>query len=294
MTNDTLPPDNSSSTTRRLIAHRPEAVSDTQLFLPAHPQRRGEGGLRTQGYFKQPFESAEQRLPLLTVITVVYNSAASLERTIRSVLEQPYDNIEYIIIDGGSVDGTLEIIRRYEHAVDYWVSEPDGGIYDAMNKGISCATGDGLLFLNADDYFHGDVIKAPLRIPSLLPVKYHDFFGRLRSVSLRNCRHGMPYCHQGIIFENGTIRYDRAYTLSADYEYYLAHGYCDALPLKPAGDDENYVYYNNYGLSQQQRDRRNDEAGRIIRRHFGLYYYLRYKTVAYAKKIILTLLHYLK
>lgn len=91
--------------------------------------------------------------PFLSVITVVFNGAATIEHTIRSVAGQTYDNVEYIIIDGGSSDGTLDILRRYENHINYWVSEKDEGIYDAMNKGILKARGEYVGMLNADDYF---------------------------------------------------------------------------------------------------------------------------------------------
>jgi glycosyltransferase involved in cell wall biosynthesis len=91
--------------------------------------------------------------PLVSVITVVFNGAATIEHTIRSVVEQTYDNMEYIIIDGGSTDGTLDILRRYGNCIDYWVTEKDEGIYDAMNKGIARARGEYVGMLNADDYF---------------------------------------------------------------------------------------------------------------------------------------------
>lgn len=91
--------------------------------------------------------------PLLTVITVVFNGAATLEHTICSVIEQTYGNVEHIIIDGGSTDGTLDILRKYSDSIDYWVSEKDAGIYDAMNKGIELAKGDYIGMLNADDFF---------------------------------------------------------------------------------------------------------------------------------------------
>lgn len=110
---------------------------------------RCEGGLRTRGSNKK---STEDR-PLITVITVVFNGAATLEHTIRSVIEQTYGNIEYIIIDGGSTDATLDIIRKYESEIDYWVSEKDAGIYDAMNKGIALAKGEYIGLLNSDDFF---------------------------------------------------------------------------------------------------------------------------------------------
>jgi len=89
--------------------------------------------------------------PLVSVITVVFNSAGLLERTLTSVLGQTYPNIEYIVIDGGSEDGTVDIIRKHEDRIAYWISEPDRGIYDAMNKGLAAATGDFLWFLNAGD-----------------------------------------------------------------------------------------------------------------------------------------------
>lgn len=87
----------------------------------------------------------------ISVITVCYNAVDGIEKTILSVLNQNCSNIEYIIIDGGSNDGTEEIIRKYADKIDYWISEPDNGIYDAMNKGIRVATGDFLIFINSDD-----------------------------------------------------------------------------------------------------------------------------------------------
>jgi len=98
-------------------------------------------------------------LPLITVITVVYNGAKYLEETIQSVINQTYPNVEYIIIDGGSRDGTIDIIRKYEDYVDYWVSEPDKGIYDAMNKGITLSTGELLGIINADDWYEANIFE---------------------------------------------------------------------------------------------------------------------------------------
>jgi len=96
--------------------------------------------------------------PLITVITVVYNGAKYLEDTIKSVINQTYPNVEYIIIDGGSTDGTIDIIKKYEDYIDYWVSEPDKGIYDAMNKGIVVSFGEWLNMLNSGDLYYNSMV----------------------------------------------------------------------------------------------------------------------------------------
>jgi glycosyltransferase involved in cell wall biosynthesis len=92
-------------------------------------------------------------LPKVTVVTVVLNAAAVIERTLRSVSAQDYPNLEYIVVDGRSSDGTIELIRRHGHRIATFVSEPDGGIYEAMNKGAGLATGEWILFMNAGDLF---------------------------------------------------------------------------------------------------------------------------------------------
>ena len=90
----------------------------------------------------------------ISVVTVCYNAVSVLERTIKSVIAQSFPNIEYIIIDGGSTDGTIDVIKKYEDKISFWISEPDGGIYDAMNKGIKNANGDWIIFMNAGDLFY--------------------------------------------------------------------------------------------------------------------------------------------
>jgi glycosyltransferase involved in cell wall biosynthesis len=128
-----------------------------------------EGGLRKKGISRT--ESLGK--PLVSVVTVVYNGKDFLEQAILSVLGQTHDNVEYIIVDGGSTDGTLDIIRKYEDRIDYWISEPDRGISDAMNKGIRLANGELIAHLHADDYYSdpsviSSVCSAYLRHPDAL------------------------------------------------------------------------------------------------------------------------------
>ena len=98
----------------------------------------------------------------ISIITVCYNSAATIEKTILSVAGQTYSNIEYIIVDGNSKDGTLDIIQNNQDKITQWISEPDKGLYDAMNKGIALATGDIIGVLNSDDTFYSDTVLAEI------------------------------------------------------------------------------------------------------------------------------------
>jgi len=112
------------------------------------------GGLRKEGWKKESTPSE----PLVSIITVVRNDVANIEKTILSVLNQNYSNVEYIIIDGASTDGTLEVIKKYEKYLDIWVSEPDKGLYYAWNKGVDLVTGDWVEILNCDDYFYNNTV----------------------------------------------------------------------------------------------------------------------------------------
>ena len=105
----------------------------------------------------KPWDSQK---PLVSIITVVYNAEDCLEPTIKSVLNQTYENIEYIVIDGGSTDRTLSIIKKYEKYISYWQTEPDKGIYDAMNKGIALCKGTLVGIINAGDKYTDDAISS--------------------------------------------------------------------------------------------------------------------------------------
>lgn len=127
--------------------------------IPTNPEKLMnsclQGGLRSQNIFK----TGTAELPLVSIVTVVFNGQLHLEQTILSVLGQSYSNIEYIVIDGGSSDGSLDIIQKYNNNIDYWISEPDDGIYHAMNKGIKLASGQFIGLINSDDYYTRDSVK---------------------------------------------------------------------------------------------------------------------------------------
>ncbi len=132
-----------------------QLVGMYEIYPDSTKQRRAVGGIRTE----QNYSRKTSQMPLVSVVTVVFNAAETLERTIQSVLAQDYGNIEYIIIDGGSTDDSIDIIKKYGSEIEYYLSEPDTGIYNAMNKGISLAAGDYICLLNADDFYHADFIS---------------------------------------------------------------------------------------------------------------------------------------
>jgi len=219
--------------------------------------------------------------PLISIITVVYNGEEYLEETIQSVIQQTYKNIEYIIIDGGSTDGTVDIIKRYEEKIDYWVSERDDGIYAAMNKGIEMTTGEGLLFLNVGDHFVGEVLSENILVPSFLPVKYYNYFGKLVDVKIKSYKQGIPNSHQGILFENKNIKYDLEYKIASDYDFYLKHGYKNLPIAKISG----YIYYDNEGFSKINFIHRDREIMAIIGKNFGLLAFVYFKMKVKLKNI---------
>lgn len=195
---------------------------------------KAEGGLRTAGRIKQ----ARPGEPLVSVITVTYNRADTLEDTIRSVLAQTYSNIEYIVIDGGSTDGTLDLLRRYEASIDYWLSESDAGMYDAMNKGIRLASGDYIGMLNSDDFYSSDksvatilsafhdgefdAVHGDLKIVARNDVSRVQRYHRLRAFTTGNLRFGIIpahptfYCKKCLYMRTGP--YKTSYRVAADCE----------------------------------------------------------------------------
>ena len=134
-----------------------------------------DGGLRKKEIFKKSLKNS----PLITIITAVHNNEKFLEESILSLHKQNYKNYEHIVIDGGSTDGTLDIIKKYENKIDYWCSEKDEGIYDAFNKGMQLAKGEYIGFLNSDDCFSDNTLEILNNYISKNP-KVDFFFGAVK------------------------------------------------------------------------------------------------------------------
>jgi glycosyltransferase involved in cell wall biosynthesis len=240
----------------------PKDQFETILFLPSNIIRKGEGGLRIKGFYKR----RKYQNPLITIITVVYNDESHIEETILSVINQSYDNIEYLIIDGGSTDNTVEIIKKYNDSIDYWVSEKDQGIYEAMNKGCRLAMGNGLCFLNSGDKFIGEVFDNNQKLPFIIPCKIKETKKKILNKKLSDKKIGMPSSHQAMVFLNKRLLYNLKYKISSDYDYFIRHGVFLNINLKCSG----YVLYDNNGFSKKNLFLRDFETLTIVYNHYGL------------------------
>jgi glycosyltransferase involved in cell wall biosynthesis len=169
----------------------------------------------------------------VSIITVTYNAADTLGATIQSVLDQTYTNIEFIIIDGNSSDGTVEIIKGFNSRLAFWSSEKDRGIYDAMNKGIAAATGDWIYFLGADDVLINNTVLAEIQ-ESLNSEEVDFLYGNVKlksnNVTMGGSRSyreliGRNISHQAIFYKTDIIKqkgfYNLKYKILADYDLNL-------------------------------------------------------------------------
>ena len=161
---------------------------------------------------------------IVTIITVCRNHAQELERTIRSVESQTWQEREYLVIDGASTDDTLDVIKAHEASITRWVSEPDQGIYDAMNKGVRMARGEWVIFMNAGDTFASDdTLQRVFGSPQNADVIYGDVIkGELvkKAEAPRNA-HRMFYCHQSAFVRTRCLRefpFDIRHRMSADFK----------------------------------------------------------------------------
>ena len=223
--------------------------------------------------------------PKFSIITVTYNAGAVLEDTIQSVITQTYRNVEYIIVDGGSKDHTLDIINRYREHIHTLVSEPDKGLYDAMNKGIRLATGDYLCFLNAGDELHEDD-TLQLMVHSITGTELPDVlygetaivdeeghFLRMRRLSApedlnwKSFKDGMLVCHQAFFPRRELAEpYDLRYRFSADFDW------CIRIMKKSHTLHNTHltlIDYLNEGMTTRNHRDSLHERFRIMCRHYG-------------------------
>jgi len=172
----------------------------------------------------------------ISIITVCYNSASTIEKTIQSVASQRYQNIEYIIVDGNSKDNTIDIIKKHENNITKWISEPDKGLYDAMNKGLALATGDLIGILNSDDTFYSVNVVEEIAefhennnidasVGNIIQHKEDGKVVRMYSSkfwSPEKLRIGFMPPHPSIFFERKLFskfgNYDLGFKIGADYE----------------------------------------------------------------------------
>ncbi len=200
----------------------------------------------------------------ISVITVSLNMVDTVERTIKSVISQECDELEYIVIDGGSDDGTVDIIHKYEAHISYWCSELDNGIYDAMNKGLTVATGDIVAFLNSDDWYEENALKT---VAAQFDEETYVLCGRVkayekgqligiepnRKISCEELFFGMCYCHQAIFTRRQVFEqygyFDTRYRIAADYDWFL-NLYVNGIRIKAV--DLILANYNKAGISNKQ------------------------------------------
>lgn len=225
--------------------------------------------------------------PKFSIITVTYNAGNVLEKTIQSVVNQTYRNVEHIIVDGQSTDRTLKIIDRYKSHIHRFISEADQGLYDAMNKGIQLASGDYLCFLNAGDTFHGNEtlqnIVHTLHTPSLPDIIYgetaivdsngHFLHMRKKSapenLNWKSFKKGMLVCHQAFFASRMLVlqeKYDLSYRFSADFDWCIR-------VMKRARTLHHtrltLIDYLNGGMTTQNHHASLKERFRIMVKHYG-------------------------
>lgn len=221
----------------------------------------------------------------LSVITVTWNAASTLGRTLQSVREQSWPHLEHLVIDGRSEDGTRELIDRLHHGRLRWVSEPDQGLYDAMNKGAAMATGDYLCFLNAGDtFFAADSVEQLMRsaedaaAPDILYgetaiVDNAGTFLRMRrlkapeKLNWKSFRQGMRVCHQAFMVKRALFEpYDLSYRFSSDFDWSIRM-------MQKAKTIHNsrltLINYLNEGMTTRNRMASLKERYRIMAHHYG-------------------------
>jgi len=209
--------------------------------------------------------------PLITIITVTYNAENVLEETIQSVLSQNYSNIEYIIIDGGSTDGTLKIIKHYEKEINKWITQDDHGTYDAMNKGVKLSSGKYVNFMNAGDTFvNQSVISTFIKqIESDYDLYYgganmHITNNEYYKAGNTDFYNTVPICHQAIFTKRNLLinnPFDLKYKIASDYDF-LFKLYNEGIKFKNL--DIPICNFDGSGVSTENKLFTNIEALHVL------------------------------
>tara|TARA_B110000902_G_C14275631_1_gene574825 strand:- start:2038 stop:2817 length:780 start_codon:yes stop_codon:yes gene_type:complete len=214
--------------------------------------------------------------PKITIITVVFNAVQEIEATLKSVFEQNYINKEVVVIDGGSTDGTLEIISKFEHKIDYFTTGQDSGIYDAMNKGIKLASGEWISFMNAGDMFNSNEILKNIFYQKTLDsdvlfgdvvVDYKTFTKRVKSKKTSLLTYGMTFCHQSVFVKTRIYRekyFELRFKVSADFNFFF---WCFTTGKKFERYDFPFSKISVGGLSDKMRMKVLTENRQIVRKH---------------------------
>lgn len=238
---------------------------------------------------------------LISIITINYNHLAGLKKTMQSVLEQTYSKIEYIIIDGGSTDGSKEYIESKDKNLAYWVSEPDKGIYHAMNKGIDQATGDYVLFLNSGDWLvgaeivdvisknfgdcdilFGNLIKVSINQKQLIDKGPQSSNLTLNNFFVGTLNHPSTFIKRDLFKKYG--KYDESLKIVSDWKFFLiAIGLNDSV-VKYL--DTEISYFDMTGLSNSNLKARKDERDLVLKSLLPLRIYNDYNNFKNLSKIL--------
>jgi glycosyltransferase involved in cell wall biosynthesis len=228
------------------------------------------------------------QLPRLSIITVVYNGVHTIERTISSVQRQSYKEIEHIIIDGGSTDGTVELIKKHSGGITTWICEPDRGVYDAMNKGLEMATGEYVWFINAgDEIYSADTLE---NIRDLLRIRSDVYYGEAMYTDMRgekigvrsevtphtlpdqlgwqDMNRGQVVCHQSFLVKRDiSPRYDLRFPHSGDIDWMIR---CLKISTKTIHTGTVLSKYLIGGHSKKFHLRSLIDRYRVLQQHFGV------------------------
>ncbi|MBC7567393.1 MAG: glycosyltransferase [Pedobacter sp.] len=221
--------------------------------------------------------------PKLSVITIVYNNVKDIERTMLSVLNQTYPNIEYILIDGDSKDGTMEVIRKFQNRLAKFISEPDHGIYHAMNKGLALATGEYVLFMNSgDEIYSTETVEDVFQSSESADIYYGETemyneqwqsLGQRRHCAPENFnwhsfKYGMSVGHQAVYIKRSiTEPYDLQYKYSSDIDWVIK------AAKKASSIVNTHIYVAKYlvgGMSKKKHFASLIERFSIFKKYYGL------------------------